>query len=221
MSMVFVEIIQSFVIALIAVILMELGDKTQLAAFTLGLKFRAPKKVFFGVLAGLFAVTLLSVSLGMVLKHSLDIELLKPLIVGLFILGGIFFLISELREEKDDELRICPVSLDLCENPRENCSQMDTCDLYLDSTVRKGAFLKSSSFMFFAELGDKTMIMSLGLATTYNPIGVFFGALLALGLVNGVGVFAGDRIATRIPRRNLALISGALFILVGIVIALF
>jgi putative Ca2+/H+ antiporter (TMEM165/GDT1 family) len=111
------------------------------------------------------------------------------------------------------------VSLDLCENPHEDCPEMDTCDLYLDSTVRKGAFRKSASFTFFAELGDKTMIMSLGLATQYNPIGVFVGALLALALVNGVGVFAGNKIASFFHREKIAVASGILFIIMGIFVA--
>ncbi len=216
-----VDISQAFVIALVAVFLMELGDKTQLTAFTLGLRFRAPRRVYMGVLLGLFAVTLISVTLGLILKNTVKIEVLKPLIVVLFIFGGIFFLINELSKKENDGIRICAVSLDLCEHPKENCSQMDNCDLYLDSTVRKGAFLKSASFIFFAELGDKTMIMSLGLATSYHPIGVFFGALLALGLVNGVGVFAGDQIANRIPKRTITLVSGTLFILIGVLIAVF
>jgi putative Ca2+/H+ antiporter (TMEM165/GDT1 family) len=67
-------------------------------------------------------------------------------------------------------------------------------------------------------LGDKTMIMALGLATTYDPIGVFIGALLALTLVNGVGVFVGDKVAARIPRQKLVIISGLLFIIMGILI---
>jgi putative Ca2+/H+ antiporter (TMEM165/GDT1 family) len=98
---------------------------------------------------------------------------------------------------------------------------MDQCDLYLDNTIRKSAFVKSASFMFFAELGDKTMIMALGLATTYNPIGVFIGAVLALTLVNGIGVFAGDKIAARVPQEKLVIFSGLLFIIMGILILLF
>ena len=98
---------------------------------------------------------------------------------------------------------------------------MNRCEIYLDNTVRKGAFLKSSLFMFVAELGDKTMIMSLGLATTYEPVGVFTGAILALIIVNGFGVFAGDKIAKIIPKQTLAYASGILFIIMGILIILF
>ncbi len=215
------EIWQAMFLSLFAVFVMELGDKTQLTAFALGLKFRAPTKVFFGVVTGLCGVTLISVILGTVLKNTLELEILKPLISILFVGGGLIFIINEFREKNEEEIRICPVSLDFCHKPHENCPEMDQCDLYLNETVRKGAFMKSASFMFFAELGDKTMIMALGLATSYNPIGVFLGALLALALVNGVGVFAGDKIATRLPREKLIIISGLLFILMGFLILLF
>ena len=219
--MVAVEILQGIIISLVTVFLMELGDKTQLTAFALGLKFRAPLKVFMGVVTGLLGVTIIAVILGVILKSTVDIELLKPIISVLFIFGGVFFLINELRGNIEEELHICPVSMDLCDKPREDCPEMDYCDIYLDNTVRKGAFMKSSAFMFFAELGDKTMIMSLGLATTYNPIGVLIGAITALILVNGVGVFAGDRIARVIPKRPLAIASGILFIIMGLLILFF
>ena len=219
--MVATEIAQAFIIALFAVFLMELGDKTQLTAFALGLKYRAPVKVFMGVIVGLFGVTIIAVILGVILKSTVDIQFLKPIISVLFILGGIVFLVNEFKAKNDIEIHICPVSLDLCDHPREDCSEMDNCDIYLDNTVRKGAFLKSSTFMFFAELGDKTMIMSLGLATTYNPLGVFIGALFALAIVNGIGVFAGDKIAKYIPKRTLAFASGILFIIMGFLILLF
>ncbi|MHA1236374.1 MAG: TMEM165/GDT1 family protein [Candidatus Hodarchaeales archaeon] len=199
--MVVAEIAQAFIIALFTVFLMELGDKTQLTAFALGLKFRAPVKVFLGVIVGLFGVTFIA--------------------SVLFILGGIVFLVNEFKANNEEEIHICPVSLDLCDQPREKCPEMDNCDIYLDNTVRKGAFLKSSTFMFLAELGDKTMIMSLGLATTYNPLGVFIGALLALAVVNGIGVFAGDKIAKYIPKRTLAFASGFLFIIMGLLILIF
>ena len=85
--MVIAEIAQAFIIALFTVFLMELGDKTQLTAFALGLKFRAPVKVFMGVIVGLFGVTIIAVILGVILRSTVDIQLLKPIISVLFILG--------------------------------------------------------------------------------------------------------------------------------------
>ncbi|MHA1228509.1 MAG: TMEM165/GDT1 family protein, partial [Candidatus Hodarchaeales archaeon] len=197
--MILIEGIEAFSLALVSVLLMEFGDKTQLTAFALAIKYQSPVKVFLGVLAGLAGVTLIAVVSGLLLKNTLEFSLLKPIIGVVFILGGILFLILEYRDRNIDERRICPVSLDLCDKPHEDCPDMEKCDLFLDTTVRKGAFIKSFSLMFFAELGDKTMLMSLGLATQLNPIGVFLGALLALAIVNFIGVFAGDRIAQIVP----------------------
>ncbi len=210
------EVVQAFFLSLVPVILMELGDKTQLTAFALSLRFRSPIRVFLGIIIGLTGVTLLAIILGLIIKNTIDLTLLKPIIGFLFISGGFVFLFMEIRRTNESQLQICPVSLDKCTEPRENCPEMDRCDHFLDMTVRKGAFLKSSMLIFLAELGDKTMLMGMGLSTQLNPIGVFFGALSALIIVNGIGVFAGDSIAKIIPRKGLTILSGFLFILIGI-----
>jgi putative Ca2+/H+ antiporter (TMEM165/GDT1 family) len=215
-----IDFIQALILAFSAVFLMEMGDKTQLTAFTLSMKYRAPLRVFFGVILGLTGVTILAVILGLILKETIDFVFLRPLISVLFMLGGALILVNELRKKNDDFYRICPVRLEECEKPRDSCPEMDQCDLFLDNTVRKGAFFRSSIFMFTAELGDKTMLMALGLATQFDPIGVFFGALAALTVVNAIGVFAGEKIARRIPKRTLGLISGILFIITGFLILL-
>ena len=98
---------------------------------------------------------------------------------------------------------------------------MGSCEQFLDATVRKGAFTRSTTIMFFAELGDKTMLMGLGLATQFDPLGVFTGAILALAFVNGIGVFAGEKIARKIPRRIIGLFSGLLFLITGLLILIF
>ncbi|MHA1972534.1 MAG: TMEM165/GDT1 family protein [Candidatus Hodarchaeales archaeon] len=219
--MVLIEGIEAFSLALFSVLLMELGDKTQLTAFALSIKYRSPVKVFLGVLAGLTGVTLIAVVSGLLLKENLEFTLLKPIIGMVFIFGGILFLILEYRDRNIDETRICPVSLDLCDKPHENCPEMDRCEIFLDTTVRKGAFIKSFSLMFFAELGDKTMLMSLGLSIQFNPIGVFLGAVSALAIVNFIGVFAGDKIAKIVPKDILSVVSGLLFIITGLFILLF
>jgi len=214
----FSNLLQIFFSTFIVVFLMELGDKTQLTAFTLGLKYRSPIKVYLGVITGLAGVTIIAIILGVILKQNIDFEILKPLISLLFIAGGLIFLLNEYRKQNSDVLKICPVSHKTCEKPKENCPEIDRCDLYLDQTVRKNVFLKSFSLIFLAELGDKTMLMSFGLATQFDPYGVFIGAFLALALVNGFGVYFGNEIAKRVPRRALALTSGFLFILTGIFI---
>jgi len=199
---------------------MEIGDKTQLTAFTLGLKYRSPWKVFFGVLIGLTGVTAIAVIIGIILKTTFEYELLKPVIATLFILGGILLLFHEIKNQKNDSIRMCPVSLEKCEKSKENCSEIEECELYLDEVVRKGALFNSAVIMFFAELGDKTMLMGLGLATQFDPLGVFVGAVIALALINSIGVFMGDKIAQKVPRKILGYASALLFLITGLFILL-
>ncbi|MFX0151846.1 MAG: TMEM165/GDT1 family protein [Candidatus Hodarchaeota archaeon] len=215
-----IDLFQAILLAFSAVFLMEMGDKTQLTAFALSIRFQSPFRVLLGVITGLTGVTLIGVTLGLILKNAIDFQILKPIIALFFILGGILILYTEIRKHYDNRVKICPVSLDLCEKPRENCVDMDECELYLDATVRKGAFLRSTILMFGAELGDKTMLMALGLATQFDALGVFLGALLALIVVNSVGVFAGEKIAKKLPKRILGVVSGILFIGMGSIILL-
>ena len=214
------EVLEAFFLSLIPIFLMELGDKTQLTAFALTLRFRSPLRVFLGIIVGLSGTTLIAIILGLLIKNTIDFSLLKPMIGFLFILGGFMFLFLEIIRGKKPQISICPVSLDKCPESRENCPEMDRCDHFLDTTVRKGAFLNSSILIFLAELGDKTMLMGMGLSTQLNPIGVFLGALSALIIVNGIGVFAGDSISKILPRKTLTMISGSLFILIGIFLLL-
>ncbi|MFX0092479.1 MAG: TMEM165/GDT1 family protein [Candidatus Hodarchaeota archaeon] len=216
--MTLIDLVQAFLLSLSAIFIMEMGDKTQLAAFTLSMKYRSLGKVFLGVICGLTGVTIIAIIIGILMRTTLGIDFLKPIIGILFILGGVFVLGSKLRKKNEELTRICPVSMELCKKPHDNCSEIDDCKIYLKEVTQKGAFIGSFTFMFLAELGDKTMLMGAGLATQFDPVGVFLGAILALVLVNGIGVFAGEKIAQKIPRGKIEVLSGLLFIIIGVII---
>lgn len=219
--MVLADIFQAIILAFSLVFVMEMGDKTQLTAFVLSMRYRSPLKVFMGVLTGLTGVTIIAVVIGLILKNTFDLQILKPLIAAVFLLSGLFIIVTEIKNRNNRTIKICPVSLDSCDKLRENCPDMENCELYLDEKIRKGAFIHSASFMFLAELGDKTLLMGIGLSAQFDPIGVFFGALFALSLVNGIGVFLGDNIAKKIPRTIVGTISGVIFLVTGMIIFLF
>lgn len=71
---------------------------------------------------------------------------------------------------------------------------------------------------FIMELGDKTMLSSLALAAKYNPWVVFTGALIGLGLVTGLSVTVGQSLSQYISPEIIQKVSGALFIIIGILI---
>ncbi|MFX1515051.1 MAG: TMEM165/GDT1 family protein [Promethearchaeota archaeon] len=216
--MTIINLVQALSLSFLAVFIMELGDKTQLAAFALSMRYRSPLKVFLGAIVGLSGVTVFAVLIGTLMKNTIDVSLLNPIIGLLFILGGIVILLINFKKKSDESVRICPVKMEFCAKPHENCPEIENCHIYLKEVVQKGGFIGSLSFMFLAELGDKTMLMGVGLATQFDPLGVLFGAVLALSLINGIGVYTGDKVAKKLPREKINLISALLFVVLGFLI---
>ena len=71
--------------------------------------------------------------------------------------------------------------------------------------------------VFLAEMGDKTQLTTITLSSTTNkPLAVFCGSSIALILATLLGALAGGSIATLIPAFFLKLVSGIVFLLIGV-----
>jgi Ca2+/H+ antiporter, TMEM165/GDT1 family len=71
--------------------------------------------------------------------------------------------------------------------------------------------------IFVAEFGDKTQLVSLTMACRYPPLQVLAGAMVALSLVIGLAVLAGGFLAAHVPHTLIAIVSGLIFIIIGII----
>lgn len=77
--------------------------------------------------------------------------------------------------------------------------------------------LTSFLVVFIAELGDKTQLQTMLLATQCKSIWpVFVGASLALILSSLIGVFAGAFLTKYIPTHYLQTAAGVSFVIIGI-----
>ena len=71
--------------------------------------------------------------------------------------------------------------------------------------------------VFLAEMGDKTQLTTISLSSTTNkPLAVFLGSSFALILATLLGALAGGSIANLIPDFILKLLSGIVFLIIGI-----
>ena len=71
--------------------------------------------------------------------------------------------------------------------------------------------------VFLAEMGDKTQLTTVTLSSATNkPLAVFIGSSLALILATLLGALAGNSIANLIPAFILKLLSGIVFLVIGI-----
>jgi len=74
--------------------------------------------------------------------------------------------------------------------------------------------------LFVAELGDKTQLAVLSLASRKecSHWAVFFGAVLALAVITFLAAFFGNAIGTYLPRQYVRKVAGAVFIVIGFLI---
>lgn len=71
------------------------------------------------------------------------------------------------------------------------------------------AFLLAFAVVFLAELGDKTQLVALSLATRYRTITVLAGITVAYAITNGISVIVGGLLGAALPTTAIA-IGGAI-----------
>jgi putative Ca2+/H+ antiporter (TMEM165/GDT1 family) len=82
-------------------------------------------------------------------------------------------------------------------------------------------FLTTFGMVFLAELGDKTQLATMLLASENKAIWVVFaGSALALTLTSLIGVLAGGAISRIIPAHYIQVGAGVAFVVIGILLVL-
>lgn len=170
----------------------EMGDKTQLLAFSLATRFRKPGTVLAGIAAATIVLNLLAATLGVWIGAHLDRKLLSLGVALVFIGFGFWTLLGEEEDHATSE----PVS-------------------------SRGAFVTTATLFFVAELGDKTQLAAIGLAAKFGSIvAVTAGATLGMLVADGLAVFLGQRLADRLPQRLVKRGAATLFFVFGVLAGL-
>ena len=170
------------------VALAEIGDKTQLLAFVLAARFKAPRPIILGILLATLANHGVAGALGAWITTLLSPALLRWLLGLGFLAMAIWVLVPDKLENTDA------------------------------STATRWGVLGTTFVTFFlAEMGDKTQIATVALAAHYTlPVVVVIGTTAGMLLANVPAVFAGERLSTKIPMRLIRGIAALLFALLGL-----
>lgn len=172
------------------IFLAELGDKTQLTAMALAVRFPW-KKTFIGIAAAFALLNIGAVALGKLLFAFLPMFWIMMASAGLFLFFGITTLrgSGSVGEEEGDEKK---------------------------KFSGRGAIATSFLMILIAELGDKTQLVTAALAAQHDaPVAVFAGSTLALWSVSLLGIFAGRQLIRFIPLSYIHRAAGFLFIIFG------
>ncbi len=78
------------------------------------------------------------------------------------------------------------------------------------------AVLTIGTAFFLAELGDKTMLATITLATTEEPIGVWLGSTAGMVAADALAIGIGALLGTRLPERAIKVFAAIAFVVFGV-----
>lgn len=177
----------AFVTALFFIFAAEMGDKTQLVAMAFATRYK-PSTVLAGVTVATLIVHLLSVFLGEAASWLMPVWLIQAISGIAFIIFGIWTLKGDSLDEKETQ------------------------------TKRNfGPFLTVAITFFLAELGDKTMLATVTIASQQRDfIPVWLGSTVGMVLADGLAIIVGQILGKKLPEKTIQYCSAAIFIITGI-----
>jgi Ca2+/H+ antiporter, TMEM165/GDT1 family len=195
--------------SLTAITLAELGDKTFFMALILAVRHRA-RWVFIGSFAALTAVTLISLALGYGLRELLPQSLVPWLAAVLFLSFGIKLLIDAQGMAANAAT----------EEKAEAEQAIKTAESSKAFNTAWAVIWEAFVLVFIAELGDRTQVTTIFMATAPAQVfsfgGLLAGTLLGHALVTWLAVGAGKWIGQWVNERLLYRLSGGLFLVFGL-----
>jgi putative Ca2+/H+ antiporter (TMEM165/GDT1 family) len=182
----------AFLLSAAVIFVAELGDKSQLMAMTFAARYRA-RDVLIGITAATALVHLASVGIGAFVgdrfaEHQGAIS----------VVAGLAFLVFAAWTLRGDELT----------------------DEEADKARRsRGRALVAVGVAFFlAELGDKTMLATITLATQEGWFGTWLGSTLGMVAADALAILVGAVLGRALPERGITYGAAALFALFGVLL---
>ena len=180
----------AFLLSFGVIFIAELGDKSQLMAMAFATRYRA-----LTVLIAVSMATLLvhagSVIVGAVFALALPRDLIS-------IAAGIAFLVFAAWTIRGDEL--------------------GDDDERRATRGGRWALLTIGTAFFLAELGDKTMLATITLATTNEPIGTWLGSTAGMVAADALAIGIGAILGSRLPERAIKVFAAVAFVVFGVIL---
>lgn len=168
----------------------ELGDKSQLMALAFAARYKA-LPVLLGVTLATALVHAVSVVVGAVVGARLPTDVIS-IVAGLTFFA---FAAWTLRGDSLDEEEAAKAG-----------------------RVNRSAVIAVGVAFFLAELGDKTMLATITLATTEGAVGTWAGSTLGMVAADALAILVGKQLGTRLPERAIRIGASVAFVVFGAVL---
>ncbi|MFG2042023.1 TMEM165/GDT1 family protein [Dactylosporangium sp. NPDC048998] len=182
------EFLAALAISFGVIFVAELGDKSQLMALTFATRFRTVP-VLVGITIATAVVHLVSVAVGYGLGATLPTAWIS-LVAALAFFG---FGAWTLRGDT------------LTDDERSKAER----------TTRSAIVAVGVSF-FLAELGDKTMLATITLATQHGWLGTWIGSTVGMVAADALAIVVGRQLGRHLPERAIKYGAAALFAVFGV-----
>ncbi|MER7459588.1 TMEM165/GDT1 family protein [Micromonospora sp. NPDC126480] len=183
---------EGFLVALVVsfgvIFVAELGDKSQLMALTFATRFK-PVPVLIGITVATAVVHLASVAIGYGLGAALPTEWIA-------LLAGVAFLGFGAWTLRGDTLT--------AEERRK-----------AEKSSRSAIVAVGVAF-FLAELGDKTMLATITLATQYGWFGTWIGSTIGMVAADALAILLGRILGRKLPEKTVKYGAAILFAICGL-----
>jgi putative Ca2+/H+ antiporter (TMEM165/GDT1 family) len=180
----------AFLLSFGIIFVAELGDKSQLMALAFAARFRA-LPILIGISIATAFVHACSVGIGAVVGAALPTRAIN-------IVAGLAFFAFAAWTVRGD-------TLDEDESTKAERST-------------RSAVIAASAAFFLAELGDKTMLATITLATHEGLIGTWLGSTAGMVVADALAIVVGQQLGSRLPDRAIRIGAAAAFVIFGIVL---
>ena len=184
----------AFLLSTAVIFVAELGDKSQLMAMTFAARYRA-RDVLIGITVATAVVHLASVGIGYWIGDAFaDHQGAIAIAAGLAFLGFAAWTLrgDELTDEEADKAR----------------------------RSTGAAILAVGVAFFLAELGDKTMLATITLATQEGWLGTWIGSTVGMVAADALAIAVGALLGRQLPEQVIRYGAAALFALFGVLLVL-
>lgn len=179
---------QAFLVSFGVIFVAELGDKSQLMAMAFAARFK-PLPILIGITIATAVVHAFSVIGGALLGAALPTDTIN-VVAGIAFLG---FAAWTLRGDELDDDEAARVEV-----------------------TNRSAVVAAGGAFFLAELGDKTMLATITLATTNGLFGTWLGSTLGMVAADALAIGVGALLGTRLPERSIRIGAAVLFVVFGV-----
>ena len=180
--------LHAFLLSFGVIFVAELGDKSQLMALAFATRFRT-WPVLVAITLATAVVHLFSVALGGFVGSALPTTTIH-------VISGLAFLAFAVWTFRGDKL-----------------TEEDEESTHISS---RHIIVAVGTVFFMAELGDKTMLATVTLATNDNLVGTWAGSTVGMVIADALAIWVGKKLGERLPEKAIRIGASIAFLVFGV-----